>query len=402
MTSAAVDQEQLLLRAAIGRALGQPLPAHEGFEVLGGAVAVETGRVGWIEQQTDPPQDGYVPVRIELRVAQGGQPLGAMEVPTYNPFFGCDVRHMRWYGEALILIYREKHRMILARMEPPYTGLTMARIHDRFIVDGDAVYFVSDHAELLEGLLLPSLAPALPLPPAGPLGGRSLWQPSAGRLALVETARVHMKESRADYLARREALRSAATWFPLPPPEARALVEAPERLWARLHELLAPTQPPPFGVEVLLGSVATPFWRPEQRLGTRYADMGRSWDRPEYLAVYWHQHLVAEGRAVEAREWRHWLQRLSLLAPVDPLPWTGSARGEELVARAALVYLRARARVLEKTCRTGRLPEEESCSFFSRSTRPHEPWERDESYPAGFREVLRQVSARGPKSLSAR
>ena len=292
--------------------------------------------------------------------------------------------------------------MILARLDPPYTGLKMVGLHDRCIVDGDTVYFVSEYQGLLEGRQLPSLEPALPVPPPGSLHGRSLWQPAPGRLSLVDIHPIRKEENRRSYFARVEATRAAAPFFPLPPPDTRPLVAAPESLRARLGELLAPTQPPLYGVDVLVGSVATPFWRPARQLGTRYAEVGRSWYLPEYLAVYWHQHLVAEGRAVEAREWRHWLDQVAAHKDVDPVPWMRSFRGEELTARTALLHLRARAATLAKVCRKGRLPEEERCFFFSSSQGQRENLERDETYPPGFREVLRQLNARGPKSLSER
>jgi hypothetical protein len=419
MSPDAPDQEHLALLTAIGRALGQDTPYEElhgdrqeaislgtmqsppasaSREVLGGAVSLETGRVAWLEEQSDPPQGGHVPVSIDLHVAWGGQRASSLEVPTYNPYFGCRVRYMRWYGEALIVIYREKHRMIAARLDPPYREWNMVLLQDRCFVDADTVYFASERAQLLEGRLLPSLAPALPFPPPKPLRDKNLWQPAPGRLALVRVVRVTEAEGRANYQALLAAVRAATPSFALPPPEARALIVAPERLRARLQELLAPAQPPEFGVDVLVGSVATPFWSPEQPRGTRYQDIGRITSSPQYLAVYWHQHLVAEGRAAEALRWRKWLEQVAALDGVEPEPWLRSHRGEELVARTALRYLRTRAKTLAKVCHTGKLPEGEGCNFFSHRGNAQR-LEGDASYPPGFREVLRQVASHNPKPL---
>ncbi len=423
MTPEASDQEHLALLAAIGQALGQHTPYEErhaarkaafslgtgqsppagaGLQVLGGAVSPESGRVAWLEQKSEAPAQGVVPVSIALHVAWGGERRGMLEVPTYNPYFGCELAHVRWYGESLIVLYREKHKMIAARWDPPYQELDMVRIQDRCIVDGGTVYFVSERPGLLEGRLLPSLAPALPVPPPGPTRYTSLWQPAPGRLALVETPRVEKGDDRQSYAAKVDAARAATPSFSLPPGEARALVEAPEHLSARLRELLAPTKPPPYGVDVLVGSVATPFFRPEQPRGARYTDIAGFRNLPEYLAVYWHRHLVAEGRAVEAREWRRWLEQVAALEGVEPEPWARSFRGEELVARTALLYLRARAATLAQACHTGELPEGEWCYLFSHHHRERERLEGDEAYPPGFREVLRQVGSRSPKSLSER
>ncbi|MDY7227317.1 hypothetical protein [Hyalangium rubrum] len=399
MTTAPTDPDHLSLREAIRQALGQDTPD----EVLGGAVEAHTGRVAWIQQRISEPQGQYMPVDIDLHVAGGGLAHTSMAVPTYNPYFGCKVEFARWWDEALIILYSEKHLTLVARMDPPYEALELVQLHWPWAVVGDTVYFVSRRPGLLEGRLLPSLAPALPLPMPRASNLRALEPRDSGMLALVEHPPYVPAEDAAAFRARAEAARTAARLLPLPPPEARALVlEAPENAWARLEALLEPTVPPPFGVDILVGSLASHFWRDPASRGRSYnAVAKRVWNTPEYLAVYWYLYLVAERRAEEAHAWLGWLDQLAAPEDGEQEPWLRDLTGAELVARTALAYIRLRAATLAEACRTGKLPEGESCFLFNSPDRI-EPFMRDTHFPQGFREALWRVAARKPKSLSER
>jgi hypothetical protein len=405
MTTETPDPAHLALLEAIERALGRDQPyeqrlAGEKLQVLGGAVDAASGRVAWIEERTQEPQGSYVPVDIDLVVAWGGEQRGKLPVPTYNPYFGCDVRIMRWYGETLVFIYREKHRTLTARMDPPYQTLTLLQIGHTCDFDGDTVYFFSEHPGLIEARLLPSLAPGLPIPLSSASRRVELWQHSPGVLASMERP-VQPKGEKPDaYQSRLAAARANPRRIPLPAPAGRVHVIEPERLWARLHALLAETAPPPHGVDVLVGAAAVPFWRDEATRGTSYGEVRQHGEiPPDYLPVYWYQHLIAQERSKEAEAWLLWLDRVSELVRAELEPWTRGVTGLELVTRTALAHLRLRAASLAEISRIGRLPDGAWCYFFSRPE-PTEHWLRDEASPRGFREVLREVASRKPKSLS--
>ncbi|HEX8702019.1 MAG TPA: hypothetical protein VF815_24530 [Myxococcaceae bacterium] len=412
MTNAPPASERQALLAAIGRALWRDTPYEEGdgpFEdlparrrrtVLGGAVEPRSGRVAWVEQLVDDPQGEYVPVRFDIHVAGGGSSHTYVQAPTYNPYFGCTVTHVGWWGESLVVLYEEKHLALVARMNPPYDGtLDLVRLGEPYALEGDTVYFASRHSGLLEGVLLPSLASALPLPVPDTQRLMRLEARPPGRLALVPRVSDGSNEPGGTWSERLEAARAAAPTFPLAPFGARAFVESPQRLWPKLAALLAPTAPPVLGVDVLVGSVATRFWRDETPRGKTYEDVYGFKDTLGFLAVYWYRHLVAERRSKEAQAWLNWLERVASLAASEPWPWTQGLEADERVARTALAYLRARAATLAEVCRTGKLPEGEHCYLFHPPSRA-EPFRRDEAYPSGVREVLRQVAAHNPLSLS--
>jgi hypothetical protein len=414
MATETPDPEHQALLAAIGRALGQEgpylevlgargdsislgtlmsPPAADSLRVLGGAADAASGRVAWIEERSrEPDGSGFVDVRIDVRVAWDGLQRSAREVPTYNPYFGCRVGFMRWYGEALVFIYREKHRMIAARMEPPYEQFVLWELKDGCAIDGDSVYFPSDRPGLIEGRVMPSLARALPLPAASDSRDLEIRVDSPGVLAVVERPERGDDEDVEDYRPRLAAARATPRKLPLPSPPARALAGTPEHLWTRLAELLAPTAPPRHGVDLIVGAVVTPFWRDEVTPAQSYEELHKqSGHHPGYLPVYWYRYLVAQQRKKEAEQWLAWLDRLAAFQPPVLEPWTGGVAGGELAVRAALAHVQLRAPGLAEICRTGTLPEGTGCHLFT--------WPQysapllGDAFPAGFRERMRELLA---------
>lgn len=53
--------------------------------------------------------DEYVAVSFEFRVRDASSREVASEIESYNPYFGCDVGFLEWFGSTAVLIYREKH-----------------------------------------------------------------------------------------------------------------------------------------------------------------------------------------------------------------------------------------------------------------------------------------------------
>jgi hypothetical protein len=226
-----------------------------------------------------------------------------------------------------------------------------------------------------------------------------LWPHSPGLLAVAERPSHQEGETLDAHEARIKATLASPRRIPLPSSEARALVVTPERLWARLHELLAATTPPRHGVDVLVGAVATPFWRDEASRGARYENVSGRGNHPGYLPVYWYQHLRAQRRTKEADAWLAWLDRVAALQSTELEPWTRGVTGDELTARTALAHLRLRAAGLAEICRTGKLPDMAWCYFFTRPE-PSATLLQDKALPAGFREVLVELRAHKPRSLS--
>lgn len=183
-----MTHEELL--AAIGAALGEVQPYAEQIaerdqviflgngtsppisrsrEILGGAIGPE-GRVGWIEQRSEPPVDGHVPVEIDVRVVVDGR-LRISTLETYNPYFGCSVRFAAWVADGFVFVYSEKHRTILARFAAPFHEQQLVALHDEpTIIDERLVH--RDHYQGILHIrrladLRPGIAVLIPRTPKG-------------------------------------------------------------------------------------------------------------------------------------------------------------------------------------------------------------------------------------------
>jgi hypothetical protein len=111
--------------------------------------------------------------------------LRAAVVPyTYNPYFGVRVELARWYGERFVLLYREKHEMLLSYFDPPYETQDRIQIDDDFIVDRDCVFYLD--GTHLRGRVMPRMTETetRPIPHAD--HGYQLWleRPGLARLAV--------------------------------------------------------------------------------------------------------------------------------------------------------------------------------------------------------------------------
>lgn len=169
---------------SLGTMFSPPIEHHR--EVLGGAAA--NGRVAWVELRSAPPINGYVPVEIDVRFAWDGGLRHVIEPYTYNPYFGVRVRFARWYGERFVLVYREKHKMLLSHFDPPYDAQEYVQIGDSVIVDGDRVFYLDRREPLLRGHALPGITEIAPLAIPPSEEGHLLWleRPGVARLAVLQ------------------------------------------------------------------------------------------------------------------------------------------------------------------------------------------------------------------------
>jgi hypothetical protein len=168
---------------SLGTMFSPPIGDHR--EVLGGARDPVTGHVAWVELRSSTPIDGYVPVAIDVRFAWGGGLRGEVVPYTYNPYFGVRIELARWYGERFVLLYREKHEMLLSYFDPPYEAQDRIEIDDDFIVDGDRVFYLD--AGHLRGRVMPAMTETETRPIPRSEHGYRLWLERGGlaRLALL-------------------------------------------------------------------------------------------------------------------------------------------------------------------------------------------------------------------------
>lgn len=76
-----------------------------------------------------------VSIKIHFDDLAGGHQ--AVDIESYNPFFGCDVRFLKWYGRSALLIYCEKHWTFACEVGlvwPP----TFFKIEERWAITASA------------------------------------------------------------------------------------------------------------------------------------------------------------------------------------------------------------------------------------------------------------------------
>lgn len=219
--------EQGAAIAAACARLGRPgeWVADDGYEHAIVGAAVDGERVAWVERRSRM-DGGWEDVDYHLRARIGDEPLFEWIADTYNPYFGCDVGFMRWFGERVVIVYREKHRTIVAVVDG--AGARLRAVADEWRVVGDLVLAESKALGLVEVVRLPDLARGAPLPRAVADASPAWFErgdPAAVRAAIV--ARLG-RQPLAGVLAGSLAFRF---WAEDPPPSASYEQESAIAWW---------------------------------------------------------------------------------------------------------------------------------------------------------------------------
>jgi hypothetical protein len=295
------DRDEQAIAAACAR-LDRPAcwTAADGHEHAIVGAAVDGGRVAWVEKRAHTTAGGWEDVDYFLYLCAGDELLREWTVETYNPYFGCEVGHLRWWGDEVVMIYGEKHRTIACALGP--SGPPRMRVLSySWQVLGAVALYASEARGLVERASLPGFERRAPLPCA------------------VAAERM-----------------SAGTYDTGPPIAGLA---------ALLPEIAAglPAAARPFA-ELLAGALAYRFWDawPPVVDGYQQAYEQGRWNTPCWLPFY--QYCASDPD-----------ERRTLLAALDAAagrPPTDSADAAELACR----HIADRCRELAAACRAERLP----------------------------------------------
>jgi uncharacterized protein (TIGR02996 family) len=150
---------------AAARLLGRPTKWTDAdgyeLEISGAAISGLTGAIAYLESRSKW-RDRFHDIHYHLRLRDGAGREVAWEPETYNPFFGCDVKFLEWYGDAVIFIYREKHGTYAARFgfDAP---VRFHRAEDYWVLDGNELGFVGHPQTSVSRLSVPGLEVLPPL-----------------------------------------------------------------------------------------------------------------------------------------------------------------------------------------------------------------------------------------------
>jgi hypothetical protein len=370
------------LLAAIGAALGRdgpypvsPPPRDEMFlpptghwrptvsgnSVLAGITDPERGLVAWMEAVTGELTAGYLPVEITINLA--GPEVSPLRVPiaTYNPFFGCNVRWMALCGGALVTVYEEKHRTIIARLAPPGQRLQLLPADYRLVAAADLLCY-PQQAGGIGVLAVAEFAPCIPLPaPPGAWDAQLDLIPESGGPVLRWAEQVRM-EGPADVppYDRRWRDGRMLRWR-LPAASQFGFPADPAPVWSRLRTALAGPDVPVDGPDILIGAVAAPFWHAPSPTGFYGGLRGLDEPPPQWFPAAWHRFLrSAPDGDRAAGQWLAWLDRLA----ADDAPghsarsdeadgWQPAWSREDGAVHLALRQIQLHAGAIAEACRDG-------------------------------------------------
>jgi len=305
------------------------------------AADADGATLAWVDSREKEVRPEYWDVSHTLHVSNADGHGTRWELPTYNPYFGCEVGFLGWYGDAIAIVYREKHHMLLAVFDTSTEKGRLLPLNDDWCEEGDVVYSLSKDRNLIEVCSLPDLCVGVPIP-------KNLW-PGAKRF-----------EARAPSS-----------------PDAFAASVATRIFGARVPQPLA---------DLLIGATCRRYWNDWLSPVRSYRSLPCQFMSPFWLPWYWYQ-------AIEEREKAMMLGELETMAKFSIAGDSGATFAVEMatthVCRSAGVWARA--------CRDGELPDKEQCYFWMDGAQENLRRTIDQ-YPAGFREVYEQLRrARMPR-----
>jgi hypothetical protein len=139
-------------------------------ELLGAAIS-ESGCLAYVDSQTKdggPNPHGCggrhidVSIRIHLLGREGAD--RSVDIASYNPFFGCDVRYFEWIGETVVLIYREKHCTYACSFGGDVWPPKFLKIEDDWLIHETQLTYLGYKESSVRRLSFPALDPLDPLP----------------------------------------------------------------------------------------------------------------------------------------------------------------------------------------------------------------------------------------------
>jgi len=173
-SSAGVEPDPERIETA-ARILGRaPFYKDDGgceHEIVGAAIS-ETGLLAYVESQT---KDGganphglgerHIDISIRIHLFGGEGTDRSVDIESYNPFFGCDVRFFEWIGDTVVLIYREKHWTLAYRFGDVWPP-KFFKIEDDWMIHDNQLAYIGYKEASVRRLSFPALDPLDPLPKA--------------------------------------------------------------------------------------------------------------------------------------------------------------------------------------------------------------------------------------------
>lgn len=317
----------------------------EGYESEIKAAAVDqTGdKIAWVETREKETKPGFWDVTHTLLSSRKNQIIARWELPSYNPFFGCEIGVLEWFGNEIGVVYCEKHQTITAVFDTGGRGRRrLLAIGEDWKCDSDVVYFVSKEPGLIESCKLPQLQQGVPIA-TGLNPSERLFVP-----------KVEIPTS--DFVGQ------------------------------VAHRLFGETPPQPIS-DTLIGSAAYRFW---DHWPTPVKSYGfpKRWNSPFWIPFHWYEVMDKSSRT----EFIHFLKVIASKSFVEHLATDFAINmAAEQTCRSAELWLDA--------CRSKSVPKDQRCYFWVEWSQSK--FKKDLGvFPDGFREVYQLLSRHRRKIVS--
>jgi uncharacterized protein (TIGR02996 family) len=162
---ASSSDDRLTRAEQAAEALGRPVRYidDEGYErdIVAAAMHHLTGAVGYVECRSQQ-RGQFLDINYHLRLRDDRGREAAWEVETYNPFFGCNVGFLEWYGDVVLVIYEEKHDTWICRFGVDAPAAFKV-IEDDWVLDGRQLGYRGYQETMVRRLTIPGLDWLTPL-----------------------------------------------------------------------------------------------------------------------------------------------------------------------------------------------------------------------------------------------
>lgn len=156
------DQMRPLSDSPAQLGLDRPFSHVDGAEYLCTITAAAENRLShllaYVESRERQIRADFRDVHFHLHVRGPSGGCVSWELESYNPYFGCRVTFLEWFGDTVVLIYREKHRTYVCRFGLSYPA-RYVEIEDRWLLDGPQIVFWEWRGNTLRRLSIPGLQP---------------------------------------------------------------------------------------------------------------------------------------------------------------------------------------------------------------------------------------------------
>jgi hypothetical protein len=124
--------------------------------LLGAACDVKQGRLCYVESKEKKRWwTRMVDISIKIHLVNDSGLQHSIDIKSYNPYFGCVIEFFRWIADTAFLIYREKHRTYVVRINSEWPP-KFQQIDHRWIINGDILSFGGHNGVFVSELSLPS------------------------------------------------------------------------------------------------------------------------------------------------------------------------------------------------------------------------------------------------------